>query len=493
MKRLQFTLPLLAAAAGLALAAQPALCREPSANLELARQLNQAFVEVADKVSSSVVVINVVQKPAASAPEDEPNGLFDSLPREFWRYFHKQLEQLPQEKVRGEGSGIIIRDDGYILTNGHVVEDAQSIQVRLRDGRIFPAKVRGIDPKSDLAVIRIEASRLPVAVLADSTKTRVGEFAIAIGTPFDLDYSVTFGHVSAKGRSNVLQGYGAASMDQDFIQTDALMNPGNSGGPLVNINGEVMGINTVIRGLHSGIGFAIPSSLAKEVSDQLITDGKFTRAWLGVAISALRDDPELRESLKGVDEGVVVDRILAGGPAAKSDLERDDIITAVDGKPVATSQQLRSAIRGKKVGQAVTLDVYRSDLTGHGKMLQVKVKPVEWMDPATTLASIKPSPASESSVAGLGVTIHPLSRELAKQFGVTQAEGVVVVAVEKGTPAARKGLKPGDVITSVNQQAIANPKQFRDALKNADLKKGVTVKLVSGSTAHVEVLTEGGN
>jgi serine protease Do len=207
----------------------------------------------------------------------------------------------------------------------------------------------------------------------------------------------------------------------------------------------------------------------------------------------LRDDPELRESLKGVDEGVVVDRILAGGPAAKSDLERDDIITAVDGKPVATSQQLRSAIRGKKVGQAVTLDVYRSDLTGHGKMLQVSVKPAEWAEPAMTLASIKPSPASESSVAGLGVTIHPLSRELAKQFGVTQAEGVVVVAVEKGTPAARKGLKPGDVITSVNQQAIANPKQFRDALKNADLKKGVTVKLVSGSTAHVEVLKEGGN
>ena len=493
MIRTQLILPLLVAA-GLALAEQPGLSREPSANLDLARQLNQAFVEVADKVSSSVVVITVVQKPAVPAPEDEPNSLFDSLPREFWRYFHKQLEQQQQsEKVRGEGSGVIIRDDGYILTNGHVVEDAQSIQVRLRDGRTFPAKVRGIDPKSDLAVIRIEATRLPVAVLADSSKTRVGEFAIAIGTPFDLDYSVTFGHVSAKGRANVLQGYGAASMDQDFIQTDALMNPGNSGGPLVNINGEVMGINTVIRGLHSGIGFAIPSSLAKDVSDQLISDGKYTRAWLGVAISALRDDPDLRESLKGVDEGVVVDRILAGGPAAKSDLERDDIITAVDGKPVATSQQLRSAIRGKKVGQPVTLDVYRSDLTGHGKMIQVKVKPVEWVEAATTIASAKPSPATESSVAGLGVTIHPLTRELAKQFGTSVAEGVVVVAVEKDTPAARKGIKPGDVITSVNQQAVASPQQFRSAVKNADLKKGVTVKLVTGSTAHVEILKEGGD
>ena len=340
MKRMQLVLPLLATA-GLVLAAQPGWSREPSASLDLARQLNEAFVAVAEKVSPAVVVITVVQESAALSPADEPNSPFDTLPHEFWRYFHKQLEQQQPETVRGEGSGVIIRDDGYILTNGHVVEDAQSIRVRLRDGRIFPAKVRGIDTLSDLAVIRIEATRLPVAVLADSSKTRVGEFAIAIGAPFDLDYSVTFGHVSAKGRSNILQGYGALVMDQDFIQTDALMNPGNSGGPLVNINGEVMGINTVIRGLHSGIGFSIPSSLAREVSDHLIAEGKFTRARLGVAIRALRDDPDLRESLKGVDEGVVVDRILAGGPAAKSDLERDDIITAIDGKPVATAHTPR--------------------------------------------------------------------------------------------------------------------------------------------------------
>src|ERR1035441_3758556 len=234
----------------LILAAGPAPARAASANLELARQLNQAFIEVAEKVSPTVVVITVVQKPAAASPDDDPNGLFDSLPREFWRYFHKQFEQRFPERVSGEGSGVIIRADGYILTNGHVVEDAQSIQVRLRDGRSFAAKLRGVDPQSDLAVIKIEAAGLPVAALADSPETQVGEFGGAVGAPFDLDYTVTFGHVSAKGRSNVLQGYGAASMDQDFIQTDALMNPGNSGGPLVNINGEVMGINTVIRGLH---------------------------------------------------------------------------------------------------------------------------------------------------------------------------------------------------------------------------------------------------
>jgi serine protease Do len=476
----------------LILAAWPAPAHAASANLELARQLNQAFIEVAERVSPAVVVITVVQKPSAAPVDDGSGGLFDSLPREFWHYFHRQFEQQFPERIRGEGSGVIIRADGYILTNGHVVEDAQSIRVRLRDGRSFPAKLRGADPQSDLAVIKIEAAGLPVAMLADSTRTRVGEFAIAVGTPFDLDYTVTFGHVSAKGRSNLLQGNGAAAMDQDFIQTDALINPGNSGGPLVNIDGEVIGINTLIRGLHSGIGFAIPSSLAKEVSDQLVAEGKFTRAWLGVGVRALRDDLDLGETGKGVDDGVLVQQIVPGGPAAKSDLELGDVITAVDGRQVATAQQLRGEIRGRKLGQTVTLDVYRSDLTGHGKMIKVRVQPVEWVEPTPTLAGARRNSA-ESTAAGLGVTVHPLTRELAKQFRVDLTPGVIVIAVDSGTPAARKGIKAGDIITSVNQQAVASPQQFRDALKGADLKKGVTFKLVSGRATRVEVLKEGGD
>ena len=478
-------------AACLVWAAWPAAAHAASANLELARQLNQAFIEVAEKFSPAVVVIIVVQEPPASSPVEDPNGLFDSVPREFWRYFRKQVEPQFPEKVRGEGSGVILRGDGYILTIGHVVEDARSIRVRLRDGRSFPAKVRGVDPQSDLAVIKIEATGLPVAVLADSGRTHVGEFAIAIGIPFDLDYTVTVGHVSAKGRSNIVQGPGAETMDQDFIQTDALMNPGNSGGPLVNIDGEVIGINTMIRGMHSGIGFAVPSSLAKEVSDHLIAEGKYTRAWLGIGIRALRDDEVLREAINGVDDGVIVERILAGGPASKSELEQGDIVTAVEGRRVGTPQQLRGEIRGKKVGQPVTLDVYRADLTGHGKVVHVKVEPAAWVGPSTTLASTRTSP-DQAAATGLGVTIHPLTRELAKQFGVGLTNGVVVVAVDSSTAAARKGIKPGDIITSVNQSAVASPQQFRDALKGADLKKGVTVKLLSGNTARVEVLREGG-
>jgi Do/DeqQ family serine protease len=471
-------------------AAWPGPAGAASANLELARQLNQAFVEVAEKVSPAVVVITVVQRPA-SAAEDDSQGLFDSLPREFWRYFRRQIEPQLPEKVRGEGSGIIIREDGYILTNGHVVDDARSIRVRLRDGRMLPGKLRGLDAQSDLAVIKVEAMGLPVAVLADSTKTHVGEFAIAIGTPFDLDYTVTVGHVSAKGRGNIVQGAGAEVMDQDFIQTDALMNPGNSGGPLVNIDGEVIGINTMIRGMHSGIGFAVPSSLAKEVSEHLIAEGKFTRAWLGIGIRALRDDEALRDSLKGVEDGVIVERILAGGPASKSDLEQGDIVTAVAGRRVSTPQQLRGEIRGKKIGEPVTLDVYRADATGHGKMVRVKVEPAEWAEPAIALADTRAN-SDLPAATGLGMTIHPLTHELAKQFRVGMTNGVVVVAVDGSTPAGRKGIKPGDIITSVNQQAVANPQQFRDALKGADLKKGVTVKLLSGNTARVEVLREGG-
>ena len=323
MKRLfRSRLPLIVSGLVLPLQAMPA-AEQPATNIEIARQLNQAFVDVAEKVTPAVVVINVIQKATLITPDEDNDDSTESTPREFRRNFQLPYEELPQEKAFGQGSGVIIREDGYILTNGHVVEEAEKISVRLHDGRVFKGKVRGVDPKSDVAVIKIDAKGLPVAALADSTKTRVGEFAIAIGAPFSLDYSVTYGHVSAKSRSNIIEGESGAVMDQDFIQTDANINPGNSGGPLVNINGEVIGINTLIRGLHTGIGFAIPSSLAKEISDKLISDGKFTRAWLGIGIRAYRDDPEFREIFKGVNDGVVVLSLQTNGPAYKSDLRTD--------------------------------------------------------------------------------------------------------------------------------------------------------------------------
>jgi serine protease Do len=466
--------------------------------LEYARQLNQAFIEVADKVSPSVVVIRVAQR-ASALNLDEGNPFWDLLPREYRRQLEEQhrreMEKLEEEETdgrepmfNGQGSGIIIREDGFILTNGHVVEDARKIRVRLKNGREYDAEVRGRDPQSDLAVIKIDAQGLPVARFADSSRTRVGEFAIAIGAPFDLDYSVTFGHVSAKGRSNIIRD---RSMDQDFIQTDANINPGNSGGPLVNIDGEVIGINTLIRGLRTGIGFAIPANFAKAVADQLVDKGKFTRAWLGVEITALRDylqrDPAFKEFAPDLTEGVVVTGVVRNGPAAKARVRASDIITAVDGRPVTTAQELRNEIRSKPLGQTIIVEVRRDK-----KPLQLKVKAEPWPDPpATPVAAARPKPAEREESRAFGLTVESLSPAAAAQFGIENLdgiEGVLVTAVEEDSPAARRGLRPGDIITGLNQKNIASLRQFRDALKTVDLKQGVIVNFISDGVNKFETL-----
>lgn len=455
-----------------------------SPELDLVRELNKAFVEIASKVSRNVVVINVVQKESpANIEDDDDQERPDSMPPGFWKKFHEQFKHPPLEKTIGQGSGVIIRENGYILTNGHVIEDAESVSVRLQDGKIYKATVRGVDPQSDVAVIKIEAQGLPVAELGDSGRTRVGEFAIAIGAPFGFDYSVTFGHVSAKSRSNIIEGSEGMSMDQDFIQTDALINPGNSGGPLVNVEGQVIGINTLIQGLHTGIGFAIPSNLAREVSDQLIEKGKFARPYLGIGMNAVREENDLRELIPGIQDGVVVRRIVPNGPAAKSDLKPSDIITAVDGEPVATPQELRYAIRGKKIGLPITLQVYRQ-----GKTIPITINPSEWPESAASVTQAKAAPASKSAPVELGITIKALTPALAAQLEMPSNEGVLVATVEKNSPAARSGLKPGDIITAIDQQPIGNRKQFLTALEKADLKKGVLMNLISGNTARFEIL-----
>lgn len=464
------------------LTAEPPIASAADPNLELARRLNQVFVDVAEKVSPSVVVIQVIEKvaaPSTNPPGSDEDPLDLTPPDATRRYYHPFRNQPPNV---AEASGVIIRKDGYILTNTHVVENADRIQVRLRDGRRFQAKIRGVDPISDVAVIKIDADDLPAVRFADSAKTRVGEFAIAIGAPYKLDYSVTFGHVSAKSRSNVVPAYeGGWAMDQDFIQTDANINPGNSGGPLVNIEGEVIGINTLIRGLRTGIGFAIPSNLAREVSDHLIADGKFTRAWLGISIRSLKDTPDIRSASKDVTDGVIVMSILPDGPSAKSDLRPDDIITALDDKPVATAQQLRDEMRHKEIGQLVTLKVQRGR-----RQTYVRVIAGEFVEPRL---AVRPEPRIDSfAPSALGITVHPLTPDLADQFGVSVTHGVIVVAVDRGSPAANKGIQPGDVITGIGRQPISSPEEFADALKQADLKKGIVVRLVRGNQARFEIL-----
>ena len=504
------TRPFLPWGAAVALAAALATQPVPAAVLvggqptaiELARQLNQAFIDVAEKVSPAVVVVRVAHK-ASYVDAEEEDGVspfFDMLPPEFRPEFRRRLEEQrdkqreKQEKDRqsnrepifdASGSGVVIRKEGFILTNRHVVEGADKIRVHFRDGTEFPGEVRGVDAQSDVAVIKIDTKGrdLVVARLGDSDKTRVGEFAIAIGAPFELDYSVTFGHVSAKGRSRIIPDPAA---DQDFIQTDANINPGNSGGPLVNIDGDVIGINTLIRGLRTGIGFAIPSNLAREVAEKLITDGKLVRAYLGIQIHALSDDTAYRDAITGVREGVVVYKIPPETPAKRSDLRAGDVITAVDGRPVATPQQLRNAIRGKKIGAPVILDVHR-----FGKNLKVEVKPEAWPEDGAPVIARKPA-ASEDKAQSFGLTVQPITKELSEQYGLESSEGVLVTEVHSGSVADQKGLKPGDVITEIAGKPVANLKQFQQSMKGVDPVKGVIIIVTSRGTSRVELLKEGG-
>jgi serine protease Do len=471
---------------------------KPSAALDLARQLNQAFIEVADEVSQAVVVIKVAQKASRFDLDDEDNPLWDMLPPEFRRQLEKQREKQREKSeespgtkeppvFNGQGSGVVIRPEGYILTNRHVVDGAEKIKVRFSNGDEFDAEVRGVDSQSDLAVLKIDpkGKKLKAARLGDSEKTRVGEFAIAIGAPFELDYSVTFGHVSAKGRSRIIND---PYMDQDFIQTDANINPGNSGGPLVNIDGEVIGINTLIKGLRTGIGFAIPVNLVKEVSEKLISDGKYVRAWLGIGIEALRENMEYRDIVTGITDGVVVMRIQTNGPAAKSDLKPSDVITAVDGKSVASAQQLKNEIRSKKIGAPVTLDIHRA-----GKNIKVKIKPEAWPDEPLLVGNSRvPTTDEEESSTKFGLKVQPITSELAERYGISKSDGVVITEVERGSAAERKGLRAGDVITEVNHKPVSTLKQFREVLKNIDPKKGAIVNFTSRGTSKFEILKESG-
>lgn len=471
---------------------------EDSPALSLARQLNSAFIEVAEKVSPSVVVIRVEQ-PEQNVRIDESSPFWDMMPHEFRRRLEQQREREQSEEPKpnrrggrpnynGRGSGVVMSDDGYILTNFHVIDEATAIEVRLRDGRRFMAKVRGSDRQSDVAVLKIEATNLPPAKLGDSAALRVGEFVVAIGAPFDLDYSVTYGHLSAKGRSPIpafghnLQG---ASMDQDFLQTDASINPGNSGGPLVNLYGEVIGINTLIRGLHTGIGFAIPVNHARDIAGALIKDGKFVRSWLGIQIRDLADEESFQQLTPDLHDGVIVTSLQPDGPASKSDLRPQDVITSVDGRRVGTTAQLRSEVRTKPAGKNVILDVVRFDEQKRARNIKVNVRPEAWPEPEQTASSKQPGKAP--STAEMGLEVKPMTKELRAKFEVKAADGVIVTRVNADSPASAK-LRTGDVIVGVNHKPVKSMEEFETAISTANLEKGILIEVITEGNKHSQIL-----
>ncbi len=447
----------------------------------LVRQLNDAFAGVFAKVAPAVVVLEVRR-----SPEDGAAAGFG------WDFFFRNQPPGNRTPRRGpraeesEGSGFLIRADGHILTNAHVIEGADPVKgvvAKLRDGRRLPARIVGVDEKTDLAVLKVEGTDLPVAELGDSDAVRVGEFVCSIGAPFELPYTFTVGVVSAKGRGGLTN-----TMYEDYLQTDAAINPGNSGGPLCDVEGRVVGINTLINGISSGLGFAIPVNLAREVAEALMTDGRVVRPWLGIRIETLAEDPALQE-LAGTERGVLVRTVEPDTPAYRSSLQPADVVVAVDGVPVETARELQRQILGKKIGQTVKLKVWRRAGSGGGT-LEVPVTTAELPSPER-LAVRNPQPeeageneaagpgggdAAEETAAGqLGLQMVPVDAELAGRLKLGSTRGVVVKSVASGSAAALAGLQPGDVITGVGAREVGGLADFDEALAALPEGEGVVL------------------
>jgi len=431
--------------------------------LTTAKSLGQAFVEVAKKVQPSVVNITTEKTITIKPWERFGEDFFKGSPfEEFFRGFGGPREKGKEyrHRQRSGGSGVIVDKEGYILTNNHVIEGADKVKVRLNDGREFIATVKGQDSRTDLAVLHIKAKDLPVAILGDSDKLDVGEWAIAIGSPFGLEHTVTVGVISAKGRS----GLGTGTYE-DFVQTDASINPGNSGGPLINIDGEVIGINAMIIQPGTGIGFAIPINMAKQILNDLIKTGKVVRPWLGISVQDLT--PEMMEHFKVKEkEGVLVGQVYQGTGAEKAGLASGDIIKAVEDKPIKNVSELVKEIQKKKVGQKLKLGIVRD-----GKAMTIEVTTSAMPDKA----ELQKEKEGEEK---LGARVQELTPELAAQFRIAGIkQGVVVIAVEDGSFADEIGLQEGDVILEINRKKIESLKDFEKAMKDANVEKGILFQI----------------
>ena len=436
---------------------------------------SKAFVFVAKKVTPAVVNISVTRE--VSSP-----SLNDEIFRHFFKRFGRELPQrhkMPRRKKyqrRGLGSGVIVDKRGYILTNNHVVRNADEIIIRLFDKRKYKAKVVGTDVKTDVAVLKIQAKNLPVAKIGNSEKLEVGEWVLAIGNPFGLSHTVTAGIISAKGRAGV-----GVAQYENFLQTDAAINPGNSGGPLVNLKGEIIGINTAIAsrsGGYQGIGFAIPSNMAKSVMMQIINEGKVSRGWLGVQIQSVNS--ELAKSF-GLAEvyGVLVAMVVKNSPADKAGIKQEDVILKYNDVKITDVNQLRNLVAGTKPYQRVPVIVFR-----RGKKIKLHIK-------IGNLAKAKWETAVKSGISShefkkLGISISELTPEKARQYGYENISGVVITEIEEGSIAERVGLQKGDLILRINYNRVTNVSEAIKALNKA--RNLVRMLIRSGKQAKFVVI-----
>lgn len=427
------------------------------------RLLSNAFADVFEKVAPAVVVI---EARTGDGVQGLPGGL---------NFFFQVPGAGPLDgDPPNVGSGMIFTPEGHILTNHHVIEGAEKVTVKLRDGREFGASLVGEDPRGDIAVLKIDGGDLPVVEVGDSDAVRVGEFAFAIGTPMELPYTFTFGVVSGKGRT-----LGMGGNYDEFIQTDTPINPGNSGGPLCDIDGRVIGVSTLISGFNRGVGFAIPINEAVDIARQLMTKGRVSRPWIGISITSLGEIEGLGSLYRGVDEGVVVRGIEPGAPAQRSNLMQGDVITGVDGTRVSISSELQREILRKAIGQTVQLEVWR-----RGRTLTVPVTTGEWPDKllrASLQGSSGPAAPvpSGGGLAGTGLAVETVDEGLLRKFGISSGAsgGVIVTSVDPMSPASGAGLEAGDIITEAGGRPVANAAAFRSIMEDVDPARGILLLL----------------
>lgn len=461
----------LVAATPVAVFSQDSLPTPVAEKVKVAQDLSEAFEHVAEVITPSVVTISTETK---AKKAKVPKGM-EQFKDFFGDDFFDRMMPGPQ---RGLGTGVIVDDQGHILTNNHVVGDADEVSVRLSDERTVKAKVVGRDPKTDLAVIKIKLKEnLPrAAVLGNSETLKIGEWVVAAGASFGLENTITAGIVSAKGRSL------SAAQYEDFIQTDAAINPGNSGGPLVNLRGEVIGINTAIvskSGGYMGIGFAIPINMVKTVMASLIDNGKVTRGWLGVGIQNLTED--LAQSFNyPSSEGALVGHIDQNGPAKKAGLQQGDIIIQIGSEKMKNVNQLRNYVAGVAPGK--TLDV-------------VVIRDGKKVTTAVTIGEL-PNQSSPDSIESngmnedLGLTVEEFDESSSRRPRSNRRRGLVVVEVDPQGLAARAGLQPGDVIASVNGTKVDSVDTFRAELAKGDRKKGIRMVIESQGMERFAFLRE---
>lgn len=425
---------------------------------------SETFATIAERVKPAVVLI-------------QSERVVRQTQQRFWRPFEeffggRQPPDAQPRPFRGVGSGVIVSEDGYILTNNHVVEDAEKLTVQLIDEREVEAEIVGLDPRTDLAVIKVDLNELSVLPFGDSDKLRVGEWVMAVGNPLGRNHTVTAGIVSAKGRNRVLPVDGSY---ENFIQTDAAINPGNSGGALVDLEGNLMGINTAIAtrtGGYQGIGFAVPANMARDIMTRLVEDGRVTRGYLGVMINNL--DEVVAESM-GLENsnGVLIEGITDDGPARDSDLQREDVVVALNGKEVENTDDLRNRIADMAPGTVVELDVMRD-----GEPVTVAIELGELPDGDPTRTASREEPRERSPASNLGIDVMDITREWSRFY--ESGSGVVVSQVRSGSVAEDRGLQRGDLIREVNGEPVSSVQEFLGIVREFETGQAIRFRIQRG-------------